>query len=622
MTREEFFTKLENGTTWSAGVAFKRANPLPLDKYAVFNTEEALNAYVTGPVAYPGHVVALVGEDKTTIYYLDYNREAEAEEEKSQLIAREVGKIPVGDGKTVSVAADGTISLAGVTDLEFERIDEESGETVKIKYQPILDENGITWVEPSTITVEGLDLRLKNVESSVEDITEEIGKAAAGEEAATGLYKLIADEIARATAKEGELEESIENLEKVVGVPASEGVEASGLHKTIADVKVTADENAADIISINTKLDTTDEIARDAQNKIDTFMDTIDVGGENVVDTLQEVIDLIKTGDEVATGLLSDVADLKKADEAHDTAIEEINESLDSKASQSDLNALTQVVNGKVSQGDFDTLSQTVGNKADSQTVTDLTSVVSGKADQSALDTLSQTVNGKADQSALDTLSQIVSGKADSSTVSSLADTVTQHTTDISNINTALDGKAASSDLTALTGRVTKNEEDILALQSNKVEKKTTDYNGVATEWTLLSPENQAKLSALVIEDGNIEISGKVNVENVEGLPALLNNKVDTVSISNGTVEYENSVADANGFATKLAKITLGIATDTLVGAVKSVTLASDGSNATAAMNKIAVNEDGTMEVNSLNVNKLVQNDSDTLILNGGASKN
>lgn len=605
MTREEFFTKLENGTTWSAGVAFKRANPLPLDKYAVFNTEEALNAYVAGPVAYPGHVVALVGEDKTTIYYLDYNREAEAEEEKNQLIAREVGKIPVGDGKTVSVAADGTISLAGVTDLEFERIDDESGETVKIKYQPILDENGITWVEPSAITVEGLDLRLKNVESSIEDITEEIGKAAAGEEAATGLYKLIADEIARATAKEGELEESIENLEKVVGVPASEGVEASGLHKTIADVKVTADENAADIISINTKLDTTDEIARDAQGKIDTFMATIEVGGENVVDTLQEVIDLIETGDEVATGLLSDVADLKKADEAHDTAIEEINESLDSKASQSDLNALTQVVNGKVSQGDFDTLSQTVANKADSQTVTDLTSVVNGKADQSALDTLSQTVNGK----------------ADSSTVSTLADTVAQHTTDISNINTALDGKAAASDLTALTGRVGKNETDILALQTNKVEKKTTDYNGVATEWTLLSPENQAKLAALVIEDGNVEISGKVNVENVEGLPALLNNKVDTVSISNGTVEYEAGTADANGFASRLAKITLGVATDTLVGAVKSVTLASDGSNAAAAMNKIAVASDGTMEVNSLNVNKLVQDEADTLILNGGASK-
>lgn len=605
MTREEFFTKLENGTTWSAGVAFKRANPLPLDKYAVFNTEEALNAYVTGPVAYPGHVVALVGESETTIYYLDYNREAETEEERNQLIAREVGKIPVGDGKTVSVAADGTISLAGVTDLEFERIDEESGETIKIKYQPILDENGITWVEPSATTVEGLDLRLKAVETSVGEITEEIGKAAAGEEAATGLYKLIADEAARASAKESELEESIENLEKVVGVPAAEGVEASGLHKTIADVRAIADENAADIIGINTKLDTTDEIARDAQSKIDTFMATIDVGGENVVDTLQEVIDLIETGDEVATGLLTDVADLKKADEAHDTAIEEINNALDTKASQDDLNTLTQAVNGKVSQGDFDTLSQTVAGKADSQTVTDLTTVVNGKADQSALDTLSQTVDGK----------------ADSSTVSTLAETVAGHTTDISNINSALEGKAAASDLTALTGRVSKNETDILALQNNKVEKKTTDYNGVATEWTLLSPENQAKLAALVIEDGNVEISGKVNVENVEGLPALLNNKVDTVSISNGTVEYEAGTADANGFTTRLAKITLGVATDTLIGAVKGVTLASDGSNAAAAMNKIAVASDGTMEVNSLNVNKLVQDEADTLILNGGASK-
>lgn len=39
------------------------------------------------------------------------------------------------------------------------------------------------------------------------------------------------------------------------------------------------------------------------------------------------------------------------------------------------------------------------------------------------------------------------------------------------------------------------------------------------------------------------------------------------------------------------------------------------------AENKIAVAEDGTMEVNSLNVNKLVQTTGDTLVLDGGASK-
>ena len=33
---------------------------------------------------------------------------------------------------------------------------------------------------------------------------------------------------------------------------------------------------------------------------------------------------------------------------------------------------------------------------------------------------------------------------------------------------------------------------------------------------------------------------------------------------------------------------------------------------------KVAVAEDGSMEVNSLNMNKLVQSDGDTLILDGG----
>lgn len=35
-------------------------------------------------------------------------------------------------------------------------------------------------------------------------------------------------------------------------------------------------------------------------------------------------------------------------------------------------------------------------------------------------------------------------------------------------------------------------------------------------------------------------------------------------------------------------------------------------------LSKVAVAEDGSMEVNSLNMNKLVQSDGDTLILDGG----
>lgn len=39
-----------------------------------------------------------------------------------------------------------------------------------------------------------------------------------------------------------------------------------------------------------------------------------------------------------------------------------------------------------------------------------------------------------------------------------------------------------------------------------------------------------------------------------------------------------------------------------------------------SAENKVAVAADGTMEVNSVNINKLVQTDGDTLILDGGSA--
>jgi hypothetical protein len=56
--------------------------------------------------------------------------------------------------------------------------------------------------------------------------------------------------------------------------------------------------------------------------------------------------------------------------------------------------------------------------------------------------------------------------------------------------------------------------------------------------------------------------------------------------------------------------VDIPIATDTLLGVVMG----------SAAENKIAIAEDGTMEVNSLNVNKLTQDEGTTLILNGGSA--
>lgn len=75
MTTQEFLTSLANGSTWSAGVAFKRSNPLPIDKYSVFAKEADVDTYIkTNAVAYPGQIVASLqsaaGADAIAVYVI------------------------------------------------------------------------------------------------------------------------------------------------------------------------------------------------------------------------------------------------------------------------------------------------------------------------------------------------------------------------------------------------------------------------------------------------------------------------------------------------------------------------------------------------------------------------
>lgn len=108
MTKDKFFEELLSGATWSAGVAFKRSNPLPLDRYSVFQSyNEALEYATENAVAYPGQVVAVVdGEPLTaTVYVIDVNAEGVHS-------LKEVGTKPVGDGKSIEIKND-KITLYG-----------------------------------------------------------------------------------------------------------------------------------------------------------------------------------------------------------------------------------------------------------------------------------------------------------------------------------------------------------------------------------------------------------------------------------------------------------------------------------------------------------------------------
>lgn len=67
---------------------------------------------------------------------------------------------------------------------------------------------------------------------------------------------------------------------------------------------------------------------------------------------------------------------------------------------------------------------------------------------------------------------------------------------------------------------------DVTGLQdklNSKVDRQYTtveneDGTTTTTEWTLMSPTDKKKLDALVLDNGNVEISGTVNAANVEGL--------------------------------------------------------------------------------------------------------
>ena len=168
-----FFTDLAGGATWSAGVAFKRSNPLPLDRYSVFQTKALAEDYIaTNAVAYPGQVIAVLEEGQMILYVI--NGEGEV------LTLERVGIVPTGDGKTISVTDDGAISLLAADALIDEK--NEAGEATGNKItnagaQLILQSDGtLKWTQPDTSTAEGQATAIKGLQDRMTTAESDIDK--------------------------------------------------------------------------------------------------------------------------------------------------------------------------------------------------------------------------------------------------------------------------------------------------------------------------------------------------------------------------------------------------------------------------------------------------------------
>lgn len=136
----------------------------------------------------------------------------------------------------------------------------------------------------------------------------------------------------------------------------------------------------------------------------------------------------------------------------------------------------------------------------------------------------------------------------------------------------------------------------------------------------LITASEAERLEALVLGDnGQIEISGKVNADNVEGLDEKLNLKVDKETgkslVSDELITKLESVEDG-AQANKIESVKVG---DTLLDIVNKTVTVPIGAGLKSS-DEIAIAEDGTLSVGTISFNKIVQSEGETLILDGGGA--
>lgn len=529
----------------SFGKSFSRLNGQPLDKSEAWYDLQALRDYALTDAAYVGQKVFFVDVENNTVTH--YGIEIDGS-------LKELGSSPIGDEKTISIAEDGTISLANIEGLAFSETNEK-GETVEVKYQPLLTANGITWIRPSTITVEGLQTVVDDLSAEVSNAKADIAKKANSEDVYT--KDETANVIASAIA-------DIDHTRRVV----------------ISEEEITAfiegPESAAKNVIYMVKVDSASGDAYKEYMRFDA--EDASVSFEQIGDTSVDLSNYVT--EEEMSNALADKANVSTTD-ALALLIQSNTNELANKAEVSELEALQKKVDESVA-GDISALQQAIDNKADS----------------SALSALEGTVN-----TAIGDIAALQSSKADASTVNSLQEVVAT--------------KASQADLDTLEGVVE-------GLADNKVDKVFSEVDGVQVAWTLLSPTNAAKLDQLSIsEDGSVGISGTVAASKVEGLadwvtgqreniPGLLTSAKEAKleAIEEGAqvnvIEAIKIAGQSDNLAINNKVVELPIASASLPGLVK-------------ISNEFKINAENALEVEAINVNKLIQTE-DMILDCGGAA--
>lgn len=599
---------------------FRRGNPNPLDNSSVWASLAEAQTYATSdPVAYVGQILTVVDNENgiATVYSI--------QDEAGTL--KKVGTSPVGDESTITVAEDGTVSLFGVSGLELTRT-EEDGSTTKINYQPLLVDGKLTWVEPSATTVEGLAAEIEGIKTRLSAVETTVGNAE------SGLVKDVADNttaIADINTKIGTVAEDKTLVEMI-----SDAQTAATYDDTALVGRVAAIEGdylkAADKTALETKM--AEDIATAKTEAIETVL------GEAVpedFDTLKEVAAWIQSDTTASAQLITRVTNiendyLKGADktalQGEIDALETLVGTLPEGVASTTVVAYVQEVVDGLKIGDY-------AKAADLTALANRVSTAEGKiaaleevgAEKNIINSVDEaqfTVDAERKLTLLDIAMGKVTGLSDA--LNGKVDKVEGSRLMTDTEGTKLAGIAEGAEVNVIESVDSAQfaiDEDkkltLLDVAMNKVTGLDTALSGKVDKiegYTLLSPTDQSKLNALVIGESGVEISGKVNAANVEGLGDWITTNRDTVAglfdttsanklngIEAGAEVNLIDVIQANGVALAITDKTVNITASDIVKASDEVTVAADG----------------TLGIGSVSTDKLVQG-SDTLILNGGSA--
>lgn len=724
---DNFFDALESGATWAAGVAFQRSNPLPLDKYSVFETRALAESYATtNAVAYPGQIVAFVedGEMKVCVLAEVAN---EGEEQTYSLGLQEIGgKIDLDNTSLSFNETTGLLEVSGfkgaaTATLPQKKVDSEGKESIEwVSIDAIVEGDGNT-----TYTVTPL---VKNVGTEEVPINEIYGFTFTPSEGAATEIKLDVYTKTEVDNKILGLEDAISKLNHFTTkiVTSIDEVTETGILYLIKSKDVEGKDNYDEYLYIegqgavligDTSTDLSDYYNKtEIDNKVKDINELIAEEVSTLENSLyngsyvkgdETISSDIAESDRDASRLITpaEIAKLSalvlgedgsvgvsgtiSADNVTglDTRIESVvtGENGLKIESGAQVNKIEKVIfNGteatiadKVATitGEYYTKTETDAKiKTVSDTLAEVQTTANSakstaEANTTELNTLKGTVDGHTtsinknssdiaalvtkvaiEEGKVGTLETTVAGKADNSTVTTLAERVGVNEGNITNLTTRVSAnETAISRINETLGNKINSSEvytksEINAITGSVTEGKTivdmiSDAQTAATyDDTQVKADIKKNTDAIALLNGDDTTAGSVDYKVAQEIAKIVNDNNDgtintlneiaawIVSDTTGAAKMNADIAANTAAITKLngtvdtegsvlsmiAANAPKVATTELAGLVKSV--------ANTVENGVAVAEDGTMSVNSLNVNKLVQDENDTLILNGGSA--